>query len=507
MSKQPAAPIMFRKPEVAFGNLNASGAARLIAATSDIGLVLDQDGVIRDISFSDPDLLDLGLDAWIGCAWVDTVMPDGREKIEEMLEAARTDEVPRRRQVTHISSEGVEFPIVYHAMRVDDEARIIAVGRELRSVAGLQQRLIDAQLTLQRDYQRYRHVEARYRILFQMASEAVLIVDSNTSRIVEANPAAADVFGTTARKLAGRSFPSGFEKNDLKAVDELMRRVRENGRPDTITVSADFAVKTGKPKTKAKGKTDVAVKSSVKAKPAEKPRLQVAISLFRQDGDVLLLVRMVPESGWPALPDQARSHLNIVRYIKNAPDPFVLTGIEGRVIMANEAFLEITQLTSEERLLDQPLDRYVGRPGVDFGIMLGKLREYGEVRAFATVVRGSFGLETEVEVSCVTIAEGEPPCIGFLLQPTGGRLGAAPAPTADFAESPERFTELVGRVPLKDLVRETTDVIERMCIEAALKMTNDNRASAAEMLGLSRQSLYTKLRRYGLGDGDPHDEG
>ena len=53
---------------------------------------------------------------------------------------------------------------------------------------------------------------------------------------------------------------------------------------------------------------------------------------------------------------------------------------------------------------------------------------------------------------------------------------------------------------LKDLVREATEVIERLCIEAALELTGDNRASAAEMLGLSRQSLYVKLRRYGLGD-------
>jgi DNA-binding NtrC family response regulator len=47
-------------------------------------------------------------------------------------------------------------------------------------------------------------------------------------------------------------------------------------------------------------------------------------------------------------------------------------------------------------------------------------------------------------------------------------------------------------------------MIERLCIEAALELTRDNRASAAEMLGLSRQSLYSKLRRYGLGDLD-HD--
>ena len=32
------------------------------------------------------------------------------------------------------------------------------------------------------------------------------------------------------------------------------------------------------------------------------------------------------------------------------------------------------------------------------------------------------------------------------------------------------------------------------------------RANAAEMLGLSRQSLYVKLRRYGIGDLGPDEE-
>jgi DNA-binding NtrC family response regulator len=64
----------------------------------------------------------------------------------------------------------------------------------------------------------------------------------------------------------------------------------------------------------------------------------------------------------------------------------------------------------------------------------------------------------------------------------------------------EQLTELVGQVSLKDLVRESTDLIEKLCIEAALELTGDNRASAAEMLGLSRQGLYSKLRRYGIDD-------
>ena len=70
----------------------------------------------------------------------------------------------------------------------------------------------------------------------------------------------------------------------------------------------------------------------------------------------------------------------------------------------------------------------------------------------------------------------------------------------EMPRSISQLTELVGRVPMKNLVRETTDLIERMCIEAALELVRDNRASAAEVLGLSRQSLYVKMRRYGLGD-------
>ena len=63
----------------------------------------------------------------------------------------------------------------------------------------------------------------------------------------------------------------------------------------------------------------------------------------------------------------------------------------------------------------------------------------------------------------------------------------------------------MGRLPLRDIVRETTDLIEQLCIEAALDLTGDNRASAAEMLGLSRQSLYIKLRRFGIKDAPGDD--
>ena len=161
----------------------------------------------------------------------------------------------------------------------------------------------------------------------------------------------------------------------------------------------------------------------------------------------------------------------------------------------------MVQLATEEQARGEPLDRWLGRTGVDFDVLVANLREHGSVRTFATIVRGEYGSIEDVEISAVAVHARraallrlhDPPRPARRHRRGGGRDSELP-------RSVEQLTELVGRVSLKELVRETTDVIERLCIEAALELTGDNRASAAEMLGLSRQSLYAKLRRYGLGD-------
>ena len=105
------------------------------------------------------------------------------------------------------------------------------------------------------------------------------------------------------------------------------------------------------------------------------------------------------------------------------------------------------------------------------------------------------------------MVDGPQPCLGFAIRDIARRLPAeGRASSGQLPRSVEQLTGLVGRLPLREIVGETTDLIERLCIEAALSMTRDHRASAAEMLGLSRQSLYVKLRRYGiLGDHPTED--
>jgi transcriptional regulator PpsR len=113
---------------------------------------------------------------------------------------------------------------------------------------------------------------------------------------------------------------------------------------------------------------------------------------------------------------------------------------------------------------------------------------------------------TEVEITAVALPHADPPCLGFAIRDVGRRLAPQAALKRDTPRSGEQLKDLVGRMPLREIVRDTTDLIERLCIEAALDLTHDNRASAAEMLGLSRQSLYVKLRRFGLRDLGPEPE-
>jgi len=168
------------------------------------------------------------------------------------------------------------------------------------------------------------------------------------------------------------------------------------------------------------------------------------------------------------------------------------------VLTANRSFLDIAGLASEDQVRGTLLSTYIGRPGADFPVFTTMLKKNGVVRLMATSARGLHGQQSEVEVSAVWAPQSEEPCIGFTIRDIGRRLAASPQGARDLTRAVEELTTLVGRVSLRDLVRDTVDLVERHFIEAALELTHDNRTSAAEVLGVSRQSLYVKLRRHRL---------
>lgn len=443
---------------------------QLLASSNDVSLIVDEQGIVQDVGFGDHSTLAGDLASLHGQDWLDTVTSESRAKIHDLLAVTAETAPSRWRQVNHPGDGDNDIPVLYRVLTRDDGGNLIAVGRDLRPTFELQQQLLDVQHSMERDYARLHQAETRYRMLFTLAAEGILIVDANSRRIVEANPAAGRLFEQPVGKLVGKSFPSGFDEKGDAAVEEHLAQVKAAGTAEDVHLSLQ--------------------------RDAEST-LRLRATLLRREDGLFFLVRLSTfEAG-----EGAAANNPLMEVVKRSPDAFVVTDPGGEVLAANQAFLELAQIGSELQARGQTLDRWIGRSGVDFELLRKNLSKRSQLRQFVTTLRPEFGDPIDVELSGVAALDARQPCLGFVIRRSMKQAAPkAPKPDEPLADSIRDMTELIGRVPLKDLVRETSDIIERLCIEAALKTTQGNRASAAELLGLSRQSLYVKLRRYGLSD-------
>jgi transcriptional regulator PpsR len=482
-------------PAALLGELDARSASRLLGAASDIALVMDEAGTILEVMTPNVELPARDLRQWRGRPWVQTVTTESRQKVEALLhdaQAAADAALARWRQVNHPIAGADDLPVLYSALRLPTEGRgvgrIVAIGRDLRNMVALQRRLVEAQQAMERDYWRFREAETRYRHLFETSAEAVLIVDGSSQRVLEANPASRTLCGAARARIVGVPVTALFEPAHAGRVQDLLAAARSIGRQTPAV-----------------------------ARLAGGAEVSVAASVFRQDDSAFVLMRLAPlasdtttarggrrRGAAPTAGDPWNAVLQ--GFMQNSPDGIVFCDPAGHVLSANRAFLNLAQLTSEEQVRGQPLDRWVGRTGVEIGVLISNLRQRGTVGLFQTSLRGDYGAQTEVEITGSVVPQGGDAVLAFAVRDIERRLKSEPAAGAPTLQrSAAELAELVGRTPLKEIVAETTDLIEQLCIQTALEMTGDNRASAAQLLGLSRQSLYVKLRRYGLGEGA--DEG
>ncbi len=447
------------------GNFAPSQIGQLLTSVGDVVMLVDPAGKIQDIGGAPSSVR--GLQGQIGRAWADTVTLESRHKIDEMV----ANEHPGRwRQVTH-NSEGEEFPVRYLVFPVGERGDLVAVGRDERASAVLQQRLLQVQQSLERDYLSLRQAEARYRLLFEMTAEPMAIVEADSRRVREINPAALELFGLT-EMATGQPAQQLFHEQDRDRVVAYLGAAAAGAEISPVEVQL--------------------------------PRggaIRLAARGFRQSGTGYLLLRL----GQPALSPITRDERDLVNIVERLPDAFVLADRKLNICAVNGALVELLQAASPDQLRGRPLGEFLGRPGIDLDLIIAQVNENEVARNVSTILRGLDGAREEVEVSAVRAGEGGSH-YGFSLRVVARRLRDLPPAQHDLPRSVEQLTELIGRMPLKDIVRESTDLIERQCIEAALAYTSNNRASAAEILGLSRQSLYSKLHRHGLVSTEAADE-
>ncbi|WP_439595413.1 transcriptional regulator PpsR [Falsiroseomonas sp.] len=439
---------------------------RVAVIQPDITLSLDWEGVIRDASLSDAIPAER-VQEWLGRPWMETVGEIAGLQVRRMVEDARASGVSAYLQVTQRFPSGLELPIEYTTVRLGGQAGLIAVGKNLQAVAELQSRLVAAQQAREQDYWKLREIETRSRLLFDASSEAVLVIAASTLRIVEANPAAIRELGMAP----GWNFADEVAQRDRAALRDVLMRAREQGRAPGIMVHLG----------------------------AEATPWLLRASLMARTPGPVFLIQLSPAA--PAVPaTQPRAMpLRNDALLEDMPDGFVAIDAEGTVRRANRAFLDLAQAGTEASIIGEKLDRWLAQPGMDLGVLLATMAQHGEVRLFPTQLTGNLGSEIEVEISGCAVTRDGVRMIGLMIRDIGRRV----LPSGEAAALRTALGMLandVGRVPLPTMVRNTAALVERACIEQALRLANGNRTAAADALGLSRQSLYAKLERYEIGE-------
>ena len=419
----------------------------------DITLTLDSAGVIKDVVGSAV-LAGEDLRSWHGRPWEDTVSPEAGRRVSRLIETARSSGELSCLLVNQTLPSGRETPIEYTMVNLGKQGGFVAIGRNVQAVADLQSRLADAQQARERDYWRLRDIETRYRALLDASRDAVVLVRAMNLRVVEANVAAA----RNLRLVPGAECFPDLTARDRKALDSMLDAVRTQGRAPSIVLHL-----------------------------ANDSPWSLRASLIVVDGDSFYLFQLASLAGREAGLKADRVPLDEI--LQRFPEAFAVVDRDGVVRSANTMFLDLVQVGVENAVLGQSLKRWLSQPGADASLVLDMVQRHGSVRRLMTRIEGDLGSSVEVELSAVGDRNGHPDYVAVFL-----REGGANEPRSAAAEPAKEIA--LPDSTLEEVIRVSVESIERKSIAEAIAKSNGNRTRAARYLGLSRQSLHAKLKKY-----------
>lgn len=439
----------------------------LLQHLASLQFLISENGIVIDATINGPSST-LQPEELIGRPLSELVTDDSGALLASRIEEARRNKGVAVRCDTSIEPRsGNNVPLLCWICAETNSSNVKVAAIDLLPEASLRHQLLNAQHAMERDYWSKRRLEARYRRLLDMVSEGFIVVDDSSGRILEANPMAATLLVGAGATLVGKPFPQGLDEEARNTLEGLTREAR------SVTTTIDGMIS-----------TDGGLE------------LNIAITYLRQSGEGRLLIRLRDDS------ERDLKGVEFQSFFTDAPDGILELDEQGIVLAANNAFLDMAGILSPELVEGRRADRWIGRSAVDLNIVLDHSKQEGSVRLYSTTLRTETESSVDIELSVSRVGKNSSTRVMLFVRDIGRRITPDQSVDDHLPRSIEQITGRVGRVPLKELVRESTDVIEALCIEAALKLTSGNRASAAELLGLSRQSLYTKLRRFDLGDAE-----
>ena len=444
--------------------------ADIISMVADLGIVISQTGDVLGVLANPGFRPKEALERFKGKHLNDTLATESQAKFAARLKQFLSSPgEPRIVELNHRAQEGVPaLPVRYSFHMIGDSGKILMMGRDLRTIAEMQQQLVMAQLTLEKDYEARREHDMQFRVLMASIEDAMIFVSLPAGTVRDCNPAARVLLGKQGGDLVGVSLDQVFEgKGKADLVDRLVTLANESSKSSVIL------------RARAPGRT-------VLVRPV----------LFRSGGDQAMLCRVTASAPEALKSDSLQDSLTGL--YERGVDAIVFVDSDGMILSANEAFLNLADVTHGQALKGRSIEDFLARGSVDLSVMLDNAARSGIMRSYSTRVTGEFGAERSVEISTTHVQTGADPVFALVLRHSS-RHETARTETHQLGEvDVQSVIELIGSQSLRDIVAKTTDVVEKMCIETAVELTSNNRVAAAEMLGLSRQSLYVKLRKYGL---------
>ncbi len=440
----------------------------IITDVSDIGVVVSDDCTVLSVLVNPINVEFRKLEEFEGRDFRTSLTDECVVKFDRRLASyVKGDGPVRPVELNHRPGiANFQFPIRYSFHRIGPDDAVLLLGRDLRPVAEMQQQLVKAQIAVERDHETRREFDARFRVLMQATQDAVLFVSSDTGKVIEANDRAADLLDRSRQEVVGSAISALFEVRKGRPLIEML----------------------GDPALSAQGG---AVRAGIKGSGRQ---VAIAPTVFRAAGEKLFLCRIdVREADRAAAPQmQAMAAL-----YENGPDGMVFARADGAITWANRAFLHLADAPDDAIVQGRNLIDNLQRGSVDLNVMIDNTVRAGRMRHYATRFIGDHGTPRSVEMSVTRLDAGGEEIFGFVIRDVSRMDAARPAGGLS-EENTRSVLEMVGTAPLKDIVAASSDVVEKMCIEAAVDLTQNNRVAVAELLGLSRQSLYVKLRKYGL---------
>ncbi len=375
----------------------------MVSVACDIALILDDNGVIQNVAVGQTRPPPADAREWIGQHWADTVTVEMRDKVGQFLADLSGSGVSRVRHLAHVADEGPEIPMAYSAIRLGDQGPTLAVGRDMRLVSAMQERLTNTQRTMERDYWQRRQAETRYRLLFDVASEPMLIIDAATYDVVDANRSAVALLGRSGSDIVGKPLGHSVAASARASLYDFL----DGARAGTLPLSGrTTTIDAGKP-------------------------LEVGVTSFDGESSNVFFLRLrevVEEIIPPAdasTPD-AKKNRRLEALFERSADVIAVCDLKGRLLFVNEAFLNLAELSREQAVAGRNLLDWLSSGGVTE--ILGMVKNDERSRLFTATFKRSNDAPITVEMSATLLKQQE--CVGLII-----RVCHAQATTAESGES------------------------------------------------------------------------